>query len=856
MNRDLTDHPRPPIPASPFPPPPPPAEDLEWGPGGWVARALADPGLLWREGLASLRALWVAHGPLLLAGGGSAVGVLALAFVLVRAQRRARWAHGARWIEITAPPQSDPHGAELLWATLDGLRHAPMRRAVFGQAHISFEIHATTHQLRMGILVGGPIPAEKVERAIRAAWPGARTHTTHFQHRPDNTGGEATVPSPVPPVDPGKYLHVAAGRICLARSEALPLRSDQRADPLRAVLAALTELPAGRSGCVQILARPAGRRRARTAQQAAHRLLTARPTTATGLLRGMVRAALLTVPLALTSNSRTAASTNRASSTGAAVTTDPSVRRAVHDKTGHGVLWSVQLRYASTLTAPGHLSPLRQTRHRSECIGRADTLGGAFSAYTGHNRPRRARLYSRTALTHRQMGRGQILSVPELAALAHLPLDARASGLTRAGAQQVTPPPQLPTSGHDTKPLGTAATSGRAVAITVEACRGHMHVQGQTGTGKSTFLAGLALADIRARRGVVLIEPKGDLARDVHARIPAGRRDKLIVLDPDQPGPPPLLNLLDPHHPASVEHLIGIFANLYPHWGHRLEQALRVACLTEIAHYHHRARLDPNTRTPHLGDVLEIFTDDAHRHRATHTLTGPPHRYLRAWWASYHHLSPQARELRTGPLTNRLLALLLRPFPRAVLTGTGPPLDIAAVINNGGICLARLPEGTLDADTVSLLGSLLVSRTWHAATHRAHLPEDQRPDAALYLDEAQQFLHMPHSLEDLLARARAYRMPLVLAHQNLGQLKTAELKAAISTNTLTKIYFRSPEDARELERHTQPQLTAHDIAHLDPYTAAARIHHHGGDTPAFTLATTPLPPLPTTAAPPPATTRP
>ena len=117
------------------------------------------------------------------------------------------------------------------------------------------------------------------------------------------------------------------------------------------------------------------------------------------------------------------------------------------------------------------------------------------------------------------------------------------------------------------------------------------------------------------------------------------------------------------------------------------------------------------------------------------------------------------------------------------------------------------------------------------------------------LDEAHNFLTLPHSLEDILAEARGYRLSLTLAHQNLTQLPR-EIREAVSTNARNKIYFQvSPEDAAALERHTTPALAAHDLAHLDGYQAACRLIESARPLPACTLTTRPLPdPTPGRAA--------
>ena len=116
------------------------------------------------------------------------------------------------------------------------------------------------------------------------------------------------------------------------------------------------------------------------------------------------------------------------------------------------------------------------------------------------------------------------------------------------------------------------------------------------------------------------------------------------------------------------------------------------------------------------------------------------------------------------------------------------------------------------------------------------------------IDECHNFLNLPYGIADILAEARGLRLSLTLAHQNLAQLPR-DLREGIATNARNKIFFTvGPDDARDLARHTLPQLGEHDLAHLDAFHAAARLVHHGAETPAFTLRTRPLPPRRTTAA--------
>ncbi|MGH2461975.1 MAG: TraM recognition domain-containing protein, partial [Chloroflexota bacterium] len=192
------------------------------------------------------------------------------------------------------------------------------------------------------------------------------------------------------------------------------------------------------------------------------------------------------------------------------------------------------------------------------------------------------------------------------------------------------------------------------------------------------------------------------------------------------------------------------------------------------------------------------------------------------------------------PLLNKLRAFLLSSPIRAIIGQEQTTFDLDQVLD-GGLLLARLPKGSLGEETSRLLGALLISRVWQQVQARTRLPEHERRDCALYVDEMHNYLALPRSFEDLLAEARGYRLSLCLAHQHLAQLPR-EMSDALSANARTKLVFTcSPEDAHKLERHFAPELTGHDLANLDPHQAACRTLADGKETRPFTLRTQPLP---------------
>src|SRR5581483_3634779 len=169
-------------------------------------------------------------------------------------------------------------------------------------------------------------------------------------------------------------------------------------------------------------------------------------------------------------------------------------------------------------------------------------------------------------------------------------------------------------------------------------------------------------------------------------------------------------------------------------------------------------------------------------------------------------------------------------------------VDMRKVLD-GGILLARLPKGQIGEETARLMGSFVLASAWQAATARTKIPEAQRRDAICYIDESHNFLNLPGSIGYMLAEARGYHLGFVLAHQNLTQMPR-ETQLALSANARNKVYFScAPEDAHQLARHTMPELSEHDLSHLDAFRAGCRLVVDGRETPAFTLHTNPAKPL-------------
>ncbi|WP_298800306.1 type IV secretory system conjugative DNA transfer family protein [uncultured Pseudonocardia sp.] len=813
--------------------------------GGPLGDVLRDPGAAlgrWVTGtFGPVVSALVARWPVTLAVLAVAGTAIALGWRRFTRCRDDRLAADARQIIVLAPPTVDPAGGEAFWANLVGLLRPAWRRLLTGQPHIVYEYAFTSTGTAIQLWVPGAVPPGLVERAVEAAWPGSHTRT------------EPARP-PLPAVEPGWRRVVTGGELRLARPEALPLRTRFDADPVRALIGAAVGLGRHEAACVQVIARPVTGRRAARARRSARHLHGASGSPA-GLLTGVLSELLdLVTPRPLRPARRTSPTVaRRAPSQDRPAALDLSAQaRAVVEKQ-RGAHYETLVRYAAAIDLPHDPAgkgaggdPIGKARDLVR--GRAHALGASFASYTEHNRYGRRRLrHPSTVLTSRRLAHrrrlwtrdGDVLSVRELAALAHLPTDDHVPGLLRAGARAIAPPPGIATPSPDAKPLGITDTGHeRPVALRVPDARQHLHVIGATGSGKSTLLGNMILADAEAGRGILLVDPKGDLVTDVLSRLPRRCADRVVLLDADSRSRPPCLNPLDIRlaadtNPASrdlaVDNLVSVFRRVYAaYWGPRTDDVMRAACLT----------LTLQHDTPSLAQLPGLLADPARRGRLTAAVTDP---VLAGFWDWYEQLSDASRAQVVAPLLNKLRAFLLRPFVRDAIAAGPSTIDMTSVLD-GGICLVRIPKGSLGEETTRLVGSLTVAAAWQATTARANTPQAARRDASLVVDECHNFLNLPYPIEDMLAEARGFRVAMTLAHQHLGQLPR-ELREGLSTNARSKIFFNAgPEDARDLARHTAPHLTEHDLTHLGAYHAAARLVSHGEQTPAFTLRTQPLPP--------------
>lgn len=428
-----------------------------------------------------------------------------------------------------------------------------------------------------------------------------------------------------------------------------------------------------------------------------------------------------------------------------------------------------------------------------------------------------------------ELGAGEIVAMAGWP-VGELPLPLLGSGHPR----QIAPPPEVG-SGSSLRVVGASAVPGETglVRLPIADAVYHTHLLGPTGVGKSTVLLSLALADAAEGRGLLLLDPKGDLATDFVARLPQERAGDVVVLDPTNPCPVGFNPLAGPPELAVVtaEAVLGVLAELFrDSWGIRTADVLSAALLT-------LARIPQAT----LVWLVPLLTNPAFRRRVL-ALAPPDPLGTDVFWQGYEAKPVRTQAVEVAPVLNKLRQLMLRPGLRAMLGQAQPRFGLTDLLERRRIVVVNLNQGLLGAGAARLLGTLLVAQLWQHLLARQAEPPRRRQIVSVYIDEVQAFLAgLPGSLADALAQARSLGAAFHLAHQYRGQL-SGEMMQAVETNTRSKVYFAlSATDAAAAAR-LAPELEAADFQLLAQYQAYATVMHQGRRSGWFSLATRPAPP--------------
>lgn len=337
--------------------------------------------------------------------------------------------------------------------------------------------------------------------------------------------------------------------------------------------------------------------------------------------------------------------------------------------------------------------------------------------------------------------------------------------------------------------------------------RRHIYLIGKTGTGKSTTLENMIYQDIHNGEGVAVVDPHGDLAEKILDFIPASRINDTIYFNPADTEYPIAFNILEQvdstHRHLVASGLIGIFKKLWADsWGPRLEYVLRNAILALLEY--------PGST---LLGIMRILSDKEFRRKVTSRLTDP---VVRAFWVDEFSKYPDRFQAEAiAPIQNKVGQFLSTSLIRNIVGQVKSKIDLRQVMDEGKILILNLSKGRIGEDASALLGAMIITKIQLAAMSRVDIPEKERRDFYLYVDEFQNFA--TEAFANILSEARKYRLSLILAHQYIEQLEE-HVRSAIFGNVGTIVCFRvGASDAEFLTKEFLPQFNEEDLVNLDQF---------------------------------------
>ncbi|USN52079.1 MAG: type IV secretion system DNA-binding domain-containing protein [Candidatus Nomurabacteria bacterium] len=367
----------------------------------------------------------------------------------------------------------------------------------------------------------------------------------------------------------------------------------------------------------------------------------------------------------------------------------------------------------------------------------------------------------------------------------------------------------------------------RKFGIKTDDRRRHIYIIGKTGMGKTTLQENFVLADIMAGHGCCYVDPHGDTAEKLLDYIPAHRINDVIYFNPADVDFPIGFNILETEN-DDQKHLIasglmGVFKKIWPDvWSPRMEYIL-INCIHALLDYPGATLLGIN----------RLLVDKDYRARVITKIKDP---IVKTFWvAEFTQWSEKYATEAIAPVQNKVGQFLSSSIIRNIVAQVKSTINLRRVMDDGKILIVNLAKGRIGEDNMRLLGGMLVTKIQLAAQERQNVPEKDRRDFYLYVDEFQNFAN--ESFASILSEARKFHLNLTVAHQYIEQLDE-KVAAAIFGNVGTIIAMRvGGADATAMETEFAPTFTPEDLVNLAKYQIYLKLMVDGVATPPFSANT-------------------
>ncbi len=473
--------------------------------------------------------------------------------------------------------------------------------------------------------------------------------------------------------------------------------------------------------------------------------------------------------------------------------------------------------------------------HLNNVVGAYDQF-----SYPGMNELKRAKISPMAerefmkdfVYRHPPMNEDLILSVEELAGMYHFPnQNVKTPHIHWLLSREAPADSMIPNTGTW---LGTAKFRGhnKEVYIQNEDRMRHVYVIGQTGSGKSYVLQSMALQDIYAGNGAAIIDPHGAMAEYVMARIPHERAEDVIYFNPADYERPVGFNPMNFYDEQDKHRVVNSFLALLTKMfdpqgqgitGPRFEQAVRNGMLTAMS-----------KQGSSLIEVVRILTDDKWVKEEWLPII-KDNVVKRYWTDQIAKTSDFHKSEILGYIVSKFDRFVTNIAMRNIIGQSQSSFDVRKIMDEKKILVVNLSKGLIGEENAQFLGLLLVPKILSAALSRENIPEEEREDFFLYVDEFQNFA--TPDFAQILSEARKYRLSLNVGNQYISQM-TEEVKNAVFGNVGTLVTMRvGPDDGQYLETQFEPVFTENDLVNQPNIHACVKLLVDGKYPPPFSMDT-------------------
>ncbi len=466
------------------------------------------------------------------------------------------------------------------------------------------------------------------------------------------------------------------------------------------------------------------------------------------------------------------------------------------------------------------------TQVRSEQILRDITA--SFKQFTTahlnnfiHSKPTKTgkEIYDEYINRHMESDEPDILNIEELASLYHLPnISVETPNIAWSRSRKLEPPMNLPKANEGDVTI-FAETDYRGATVNFglkRADRGrHFYLLGKTGVGKSTVFKNMFISDVLAGDGACFVDPHGDTIEDILDHIPPNRIDDVVYFNPTDVDHPIGFNLLELRDKSQrdliADGVVEVFKKQFgDSWGPRLQYILTNTVATAL-----------EAQGTTLLAVLRMLTDNSYRKFILKQVNDPI--LYRFWNEEFAQMAQNPRLLAeaVAPIQNKVGRFVSSAVTRNIIGQVKSTIDLREIMDNKKILLVNLAQGKLGEETASLLGGMIITRLQATAMERVDMPESERTDFYLYVDEFQNFA--TESFAKILSEARKYHLNLTMTNQYIDQLPLTVRQAIFGNVGTLGSFVVSQSDASILEKEFAPVVSCDDLVSLDSHAMYVKL---------------------------------